>query len=290
MKHNGYGLSIIGRLKESRVKRNLYYEIKDKVVEEVMQNGKPVRVTRKTKCFGLHSNHEIRNLLIEILRERMNFHKDKFISPTLYEEMRGLEVKRNGKVEHSDLTHDDQIFSYLMALYVWYEGKNLREDFGIEKSGIKTEESIDEEIELVTGPGSGVDMTKAMAAVNRPPDAADSILTTQLAQLAKAKGLLFSEFVEQQRKADEEHLKQLLMNPKDKEAYARFYGVSPDSVDVDFNKDSFSEAMSNLPDSVFLDFNVPEEELSNNSIYRTLNSSNMNPEYSEREMYEDSIH
>ena len=257
MKHNGYGLSIIGRLKESRVKRNLYYEIKDKVVEEVMQNGKPVRVTRKTKCFGLHSNHEIRNLLIEILRERMNFHKDKFISPTLYEEMRGLEVKRNGKVEHSDLTHDDQIFSYLMALYVWYEGKNLREDFGIEKS---------------------------------PPDAADSILTTQLAQLAKAKGLLFSEFVEQQRKADEEHLKQLLMNPRDKEAYARFYGVSPDSVDVDFNKDSFSETMSNLPDSVFLDFNVPEEELSNDSIYRTLNSNNMNPVVAEREMYEDSIH
>lgn len=290
MKHNGYGLSIIGRLKESKVKRNLYYEIKDKIVEEVMQNGKPVRVTRKTKCFGLHSNHEIRNLLIEILRERMNFHKDKFISPTLYEEMRGLEVKRNGKVEHSDLTHDDQIFSYLMALYVWYEGKNLREDFGIEKAGIKTEESIDEEIELVSGPGSGFDMTKSMAAANRPADAADSILTNQLNGLAKAKGLLFSEFVEQQRKADEEHLKQLLMNPKDKEAYARFYGVSPEDVDVDSSTDSLSEAMSTLPESVFLDFNVPEEEMSRSSIYRTLNSNIGAQASMEQEMYEDSIH
>jgi len=290
MKHNGYGLSIIGRLKESKVKRNLYYEIKDKIVEEVMQNGKPVRVTRKTKCFGLHSNHEIRNLLIEILRERMNFHKDKFISPTLYEEMRGLEVKRNGKVEHSDLTHDDQIFSYLMALYVWYEGKNLREDFGIEKAGIKTEESIDEEIELVSGPGSGFDMTKSMAAANRPADAADSILTNQLNGLAKAKGLLFSEFVEQQRKADEDHLKQLLMNPKDKEAYARFYGVSPEDVDVDSSTDSLSEAMSTLPESVFLDFNTPEEEMSRSSIYRTLNSNIGAQRNMEQEMYEDSIH
>lgn len=290
MKHNGYGLSIIGRLKESKVKRNLYYEIKDKVVEEIMQNGKPVRVTRKTKCFGLHSNHEIRNLLIEILRERMNFHKDKFISPTLYEEMRGLEVKRNGKVEHSDLTHDDQIFSYLMALYVWYEGKNLREDFGIEKTGIKTEESIDEEIELVSGPDSGFDMTKTMASVNRPPDAADSILTNQLNGLAKAKGLLFSEFVEQQRKADEEHLKQLLMNPKDKEAYARFYGVSPEDVDIDSSTDSLSETMNTLPDSLFLDFNVPEEEMSRSSIYRTLNSNIGAKANMEQEMYEDSIH
>ena len=92
----------------------------------------------------MYSNNDVRDNLIEILKERVRYHKDKFISPSIYEEMRGLEVKKNGKVEHSDLTHDDQIFSYLMALYVWYEGKNLREVFGIEKSGIKTEEDVDD--------------------------------------------------------------------------------------------------------------------------------------------------
>ena len=74
---------------------------------------------------------------MEILKERMIYHKDKFISPILYDELNGLEVKRNGKIEHSNNTHDDQVFSYLIALYVWYEGKNLMELYGIDKTSIK---------------------------------------------------------------------------------------------------------------------------------------------------------
>ena len=138
--NHGYGLSVISALKETPVKRNLYYEIKDKVLEETVDNGRLVRKLRKTKVFGLHSTKEVRDQLIELLMERVRHHKDKFISPTLYEEMRGLEVTKNGRVDHSELTHDDQIFSYLLGLYIWYYGKNLRENFGIEKFGIKTEE------------------------------------------------------------------------------------------------------------------------------------------------------
>ena len=45
-------------------------------------------------------------------------HKDKFIAPILHHEMESMEVKKNGKVEHSQNSHDDQVFSYLMALVV----------------------------------------------------------------------------------------------------------------------------------------------------------------------------
>jgi hypothetical protein len=58
-----------------------------------------------------------------------------------------MQVKHGSKVEHSDNSHDDQVFSYLMALYVWYEGKNLAENYGIRKTSIKTD--TDEEIEEV---------------------------------------------------------------------------------------------------------------------------------------------
>ena len=61
-------------------------------------------------------------------------------------ELKGLEVKKNGKIDHSVNTHDDQIFSMLMALSVWYYGKNLTETWGIKKASIKTDESLDEEI------------------------------------------------------------------------------------------------------------------------------------------------
>jgi hypothetical protein len=81
--------------------------------------------------------------------ERVMYHKDKFTAPILWEEMRSMEVKKSGKVEHSDKTHDDNVFSYLMALYVWYEGKNLLENFNIRKCTIKTDEMEDiEELDI----------------------------------------------------------------------------------------------------------------------------------------------
>ena len=96
---------------------------------------------RKVKVYGVDSTKAVRARLIEILMERVMYHKDKFISPILYDEMRAMEVKKSGKVEHSDKTHDDQVFSYLMALYVWYEGKNLVENFGIRKTTLKTDQN-----------------------------------------------------------------------------------------------------------------------------------------------------
>ena len=101
--------------------------------------------SRKVKVYGLDSNKSIRARLIEILMERVRYHKDKFVSPILHDEMKSMQVKKNGKVEHSDKTHDDQVFSYLMALYVWYDGKNLAENFRIRKSSIKTD--ADEDLE-----------------------------------------------------------------------------------------------------------------------------------------------
>ncbi len=57
-----------------------------------------------------------------------------------------MQVKKN-RVDHSDNTHDDNVFSYLMALHVWYEGHDLMEKYGIRKNTIKT----DEDVELIEG-------------------------------------------------------------------------------------------------------------------------------------------
>ena len=56
------------------------------------------------------------------------------ISRMIYNELIGMEQKRNGKVEHGSNTHDDLVFSYLMAMYVWYEGKDPKEHFNILKT------------------------------------------------------------------------------------------------------------------------------------------------------------
>ena len=144
MKLKGFGRSVIQRLVKTNVKKNLYFEIKDKVIEETVTGHMVTKRNALVKCYGLNSNREVRARLIELLYDRVNYHKDKFIAPILHQEMTGMVVKRTGKVEHSDQTHDDQVFSYLMALYVWYDGKNVMENWNLVKNTLRTDE--DEEI------------------------------------------------------------------------------------------------------------------------------------------------
>lgn len=106
--------------------------------------------SQRVRVYGLDSTRDVRARLIEILQERVRYHKDKFVAPIILDEMKHMVVKKSGKVEHSDNSHDDQVFSYLMALYVWYDGKNLAENFHIVKNTIKTdteEELLDNEID-----------------------------------------------------------------------------------------------------------------------------------------------
>ena len=268
LNNNGYGLSVIAKLKETPIKRNLYYEIKDKILEETFDNGKIIKKTRKTKVFGLHSTHEIRDTLIELLSERMKYHKDKFVSTTIYNELRGLEVKKNGKIEHSDLTHDDQIFSYLMAMYVWYEGKNLRENFGIQKFGIKTEESVDDIVDLQATEELG-DITEQIAFANKSDE---SKFEEEIKEMQKAKGLLYSEYVKKQKQAESEQLKVMLSNPRIRDAYSKKYGVSSEVIQQEYNGGFMQET---LPDSLFIDFIKDTNELGQASIYNTISDQGM---------------
>ena len=214
----------------------------------------------------------------------MNLHKDKFISPTIYQELRGLEIKRNGKVEHSDNTHDDQIFSYLMAIYVWYDGKNLREIYGVDKGAIKTEDDVDDVLEMESANDS-VDITNQLAAVNRTPDSAEDKLDAQLAEMKKAQGILFTDFIKKQRKEELAQLAELLKNPANRQAYANKYKISVDSVSLEDGTTFDDNGLQTLPDSLFTDFNKDEEEMSASSIYNSLNS-NMNSQDS----VDDTIH
>lgn len=267
-RNSGFGLSVIAKLKETKVKRNLYYEIKDKIVEEVLQHGRLVKLSRRTKVYGLTNNHETRNLLIELLKERVSLHKDKFISPTLHKELTGLEVKKNGRVEHSDLTHDDQIFSYLMAMYVWYNGINLKELFGIEKVQIRTEDSVDDIVDMETGPKSMADMSKSLLTLNRVSNGPQQTkLEMDLQQLQKAHGMMFSDFANQQRKKEEEHLKLMLKQDHIRRAYANYYGVPVEAVDSTVGMSSYDETNYTIPKSLFTDFNKSVDEMEQDSIY-----------------------
>lgn len=223
-RNGGYGASVVRKLMNSKIKRNLYFEIKDKVIEERQEVDHIYKTKRKTKVYGLDSSKKIRELLMELLRERMEYHKDKFVSPYILAELKGLEITKTGKIDHSINTHDDQIFSYLMALYVWYYGKNLTENFGIRKSTIKTDEDLDEEIR---------DWTTATEFIGDviedyytgEEDSVKAQANKFIRESKKAIGKTYAEFENERVAKEQEVLKKYLSTKLGRQAYANTYNL-----------------------------------------------------------------
>lgn len=142
-RNGGFGASLISQLLNTSIKKNLYYEIKERVLEQRYDGIHTQKVKRNVRVFGTDNTKNTRNVLMEILRERVTHHKDKFGSEIILEEMKKMEDKK-GRIDHSANSHDDQTFSYLLALYVWYYGKNIQENFGLFRTELKFDSDYEE--------------------------------------------------------------------------------------------------------------------------------------------------
>ena len=197
--------------------------------------------------YGLDSTKAVRARLIEILYERVALHKDKFIAPILHAEMRSMEVKKNGKVEHSDNSHDDQVFSYLMAMYVWYDGQNLTENFHIIKNTIKTDQNEDlEELEIE-------DSIESTAKVDIEEYTFDpeSDLSVTIKQLEEdQKNYTTTEMFKTNEYLRSVEQRDIILstNKIARESYARQTGVDPSMYD---NQQGYT--FVSLPDTLFMD-------------------------------------
>jgi hypothetical protein len=223
--------------------KNLYYEIKDIVAEEKQDGVHSYKQKQRTKVFGTNSDHRVRQVLIDILLERVENHKDKILSPIIYEELLGMEIKRSGKVEHSNSTHDDQVFSMLLALYVWYEGVNLMERYGIKKTSIKTDEDVDE---LYTLPEDTVEIIDTFTEESD----LDNDIERSLDAAIKAGGINLKDFIEKRRAEEEAIFNALMHTRQGQKAYRDTYNI-PD--DVDINLDGNGN-VTDLATSVFAGF------------------------------------
>lgn len=244
-RNGGFGASVISKLLTTSVKKNLFYEIKDRVVEERYNGMHTTKKTQKTIVYGLDSTKNTRECLMDILRQRMENHKDKFISPIIFSELETLEVKKNGRIEHSSTGHDDQIFSYLLALYVWYEGKNLAELWGIQKSSIKTDKDLDEAI--IDLEDKYKDIPVALERFTEDIDD-PSQLNEQLAFLESDKSISYNEFVQREYENDQKALNNLLQTKLGRVAYANKYNA-------DINELNGNNALYTIPDEIFTEFN-----------------------------------
>jgi len=250
-RNGGYGSSVIARLIKGGLKKNLYYEIKDITVEERQDGVHAYKQKIRTKVYGLNSTRDVRKQLIDILIDRVESHKDKVISPIIYNELLGMEIKKNGKVEHSDSTHDDQIFSWLMALWVWYEGINLAERYGIKKTSIKTDEDIDEPIDYFND--DTVDIVYSFST----KDEIDQTIEADLNAAIKAGGTSLNEFLNKQRTEEHKQFEALLNTPLGEKAYRELYSIPKDQP---LNKYVSIDGQFNVPETVFSSFYNPTDK------------------------------
>ena len=242
-RNGGFGNGVVQRLCKTSVKKNLYWEIKDKVVEESFNGVRMERRPRKVRVYGLDSTKEVRARLIEILYSRVRYHKDKFIAPILHDEMQHMQVKKSGKVEHSDQTHDDQVFSYLMALYVWYDGKNIAE-WGIQKNTLKTDEDLDFEEGLIEEQDENTEKLNLNTELNDE----DEQLAQDLEWVEAASKAMDSKQFREKTFFDDHNQKEkdLLSNSFAREAYERTTGL-----DMEDYKNNASANYVDLPMNMF---------------------------------------
>ena len=142
----------------------------------------------------------------------MDYHKDKFVSPIIYRELEGLVMTKDGRIDHSPNTHDDQVFSYLLALYVWYDGHNTKENWGLTKQELYTDEELNEVINEI-----GENEYNIMKELGF---AEDEVVQSQIAQLDKS--MLYEEWAYKQKQQDDMFTQQLIRsNPRALRAYAK---------------------------------------------------------------------
>ena len=249
-RNGGYGASVLSKLLTTSIKSNLFFTIKDKVIEERVMGAQVLKKTQKMKIYGSDSTHDERERLMEILRERVEYHKDKIISKTIYDELCGLEVKKNGRIEHSTNTHDDQVFSWLWALYMWYYGGDVVNNWGIQKRVLRTDADLEEAVFDIQEPKS--DLLKNLEMQDISNDTTDNI-DNQLKFLDTPVGkMLYHQWIAEMKAADDAAMKKILSTKQGREAYERQYHT--------VLQDQENNSVENIPLHVFEDFNNPTDD------------------------------
>lgn len=242
----GFGSSVIARLLQTSIRKNLWFTIKDKVVEERVMGSAIHKRTQKTKVYGSDSTKAEREKLMEILRDRVEYHKDKIVSPTIYEELCGLEVKKNGKIEHSTNTHDDQVFSWLWALYIYYEGGDLMNNWGITKRVLRTDADLEEAVVDIQEEQTGT--TQAIEVEENEE------ISAQLETLAKAPGQkMYEQWLQEEHAKDEQALNKILNDRAAQRSLSERFQIMMNNTN--------NSPVQTIPTEVFLNFNRDDYEI-----------------------------
>jgi len=129
IERNSLGDAVIELLKSTEVSYNLYYDSDAFLIgspdEKLDEKGFIKREAENRKSFGVFTNAKSREVMMAILMRLVAEQKDAFAVSYVIDDMNNLIRKASGKIEARPGEHDDNIMSFLIAMYVLYHGKKL---------------------------------------------------------------------------------------------------------------------------------------------------------------------
>lgn len=134
---NSMGVFLIQHLCKSPVRHNLYWSDNNKQLEKLAEED-PDSFDLKlqsnaNKKYGTYLTKKVRDAMIYKLFQMINECKELLTSKYLVDDICKLVKTSTGRIEACSGEHDDSLFSYLHAIYLYYTGDNL-EIFGIDNS------------------------------------------------------------------------------------------------------------------------------------------------------------
>lgn len=226
IERNGVGTGTLAQLMKSRIRNNLYYEIKERTIEERLGFGtKSNKRKQITKVYGVDNSKDVREQLMDLLTDRVRDHYDKFISPILLEELKNLELKKTGRIDHSANSHDDGLFSYLYSIYPLYYGKNVRENWHIDIPTLRTADDEAQEIFQDYTATESIGIVRDIENLDN-----DDMIKDQLSKLDKTK--LYQQFLAEQKAENDRAMDEILKTQAGRDAYARQYNINKDQMGV----------------------------------------------------------
>ncbi|ALN97877.1 terminase large subunit [Bacillus phage vB_BpuM-BpSp] len=138
---NSIGVPFIQSLLRTEVANKIYYETKDRKGEKTVVDPK-LKSLRKgsseKRIYGIYTDKTTRKIMFdEILFGSINEDPEIFIAKPLFDEIRTLERKKTGKIEHRDGCNDDILMAWLIGSYALLYGGNISKFVKVISDGIE---------------------------------------------------------------------------------------------------------------------------------------------------------
>ena len=136
IENNSYGRVVITNLLYSKISSRIFYYIPEKEKDIKTSKAK----NKDNKIYGIPTTTKSRAEMInDLLPMIVNDEPEVITCPFIFSDIRNLERKKNGKIEHRDKQHDDNLFSYLLGRWALGFAKHTNLNSIIMRSGYDEE-------------------------------------------------------------------------------------------------------------------------------------------------------